>query len=197
MLPGVWCIPQFGTKNKSGLVRFFCFFCFFACEGQNQTRAKQGCGPKSYLNALRASQGNCCNLHRYPKFQNAVVLNAFGRRKTQKTAKKHKKTKARLQRARMGCKRTQKERLCVRFETTRFGNLQRYRRDSTNRVFVKRGVWPSRNFFRHRLGVCLAEAARHRHAPVGLVKTFATIAIFDSAIMADLDSLITPSFLPQ
>ena len=32
---------------------------------------------------------------------------------------------------------------------------------------------------------------------VGLVETSATVAIFDSAIRTDLDSLITPSLLPQ
>ena len=47
------------------------------------------------------------------------------------------------------------------------------------------------------LGFCLAEAARHRHALLGLVKTFATIAVLILPIRTDLDSLFTPSFPPQ
>ena len=70
-------------------------------------------------------------------------------------------------------------------------------RDSTNGVFDKRAFGPSRNFFRHSLGICLTETAKRKHALVRLVKTFATIAVFDSAIRTDLDSLFMPSFPPQ
>ena len=55
---------------------------------------------------------------------------------------------------------------------------------------------PSRNSIRRSLGVCHTDIASHRHVLGGFVKTSTTIAIFESAIRTDLDSLITP-FLPQ
>ena len=48
----------------------------------------------------------------------------------------------------------------------------------------------------HSLGVCHTDIARHRHVLGGFVKTATTIALFDSAIRTDLDSLITPFFAP-
>ena len=77
------------------------------------------------------------------------------------------------------------------------GGLGTLARDSANGAFVKRGVWFVADFFRHSLGACHTEAARHRHVPGGFVKTSATVAMFDSAIRTDLDSLFTPSLLPQ
>ena len=56
---------------------------------------------------------------------------------------------------------------------------------------------PSRNSIRHNLGVCHTDIARHRHVLGGFVKTSTTIALFDSAIRTDLDSLITPFFAPN
>ena len=66
-------------------------------------------------------------------------------------------------------------------------------RDSTNRAFVKRAFGLSQNLICHNLGVCHAQAARHRHIPGALVKASATLKNRDSAIRTDLHSLFVPS----
>ena len=58
-------------------------------------------------------------------------------------------------------------------------------------------VWSVTQVIRRNLGVCHAEAARHRHAPGGLLTTSATLESSDCAIRTDLHSLFTSCSLPQ
>ena len=69
-------------------------------------------------------------------------------------------------------------------------------RDTSASSLCSKVLKAARNFICHNLDVCHIEA-RDRHVPGELVKTSATVAIFDFAIRTDLDSLFTPSFLPQ
>ena len=62
---------------------------------------------------------------------------------------------------------------------------------------LKGAFGPSQNFIRHSLGACHTQGVRHRHLPVDLSRHLPPSQCLILPWGADLDSLFTPSLLPQ